>query len=328
MCKQGNMKKILLALFICWSIAATAQINVVTSGRGQAPYSKAHRQRLIDELKQSTTIFILQYKDYDRLPEFEDAIKRSWTFTPYKIIRPEELAAYEGKKGFTFFTFGAYYTGKHHTTQHLLYGLWTPVLNKKEHLKSQFFYSTVGLFLEGNKIPNMYAYAASRHKYDAALMNGMLDGVSYNNWGARYLQGYLQAINNQLVKNETLDIWKKYRSDKLAEICTDTLYIPDYVKQKEIGWANATYIDTEVTASALHVEYPYPVKFVTNAELERLIKDPDRNIHYLVFAVDGSNKYIDVYSSRYGLLYTNVTLLSWTFKSKDMGKITAAINKQ
>lgn len=322
------MRSILLLLSVLFCVESAAQINITTSAPagGQAPYSKAHRERLMDELKKSTTIFILQYRDYDHLATFEKAIKESWTFTPYKVIRPGELQDYEGKAGFTFFTFNAYYTGKHHNTQHLQYGLWCPVLNKHGKLKSQFFYSSEVLYPDDSTRIAMVPYSLSRHKYDAALMNDMLDNAHYYNWNAQFLKSYLQTTNDFLTRNENLGMWNTYTTEHLHELKTDTLYIPDYVKTREEFWRNRTYTDSVITEASIHVEYPYPVKFVSTEQLTQMLADHKRNIHYLIYSVDASVKYIDVFSSRDGLLYAFTRLMSWTFKEKDLGRLAGFVN--
>lgn len=310
---------LLLAFLTC--IHAQAQMNITTSGKGQAPYSKAHRERLMEELRQSTTIFILQYRDYDQLAAYEKAIKESWTYSPYKIIRPEELKAYEGKKGFTFFTFGAYYTGKHHHTKHLVCGLWCPILGRHDRLKSQFFYTSIFLYPEHNALVDMHPYFLSQHKYDVTLMHDMLDTVQFKNWNADFLKGYLQTANAFITRNESLGVWNSYSNDKLHELKTDTLYIPDYVKIKEEFWHSKYYADTAITEAFMHSYYPYPIRFVSTGQLSQLLADNKRNIHYMVLAIDGSDKYISVYSSHDGLLYASSRLMSWTFKSRDMAHL-------
>ncbi len=320
------MRSVLLMFAFLFCISSRAQINITTSGNGQAPYSKAHRQRLMQELKRSTTIFILQYRDYNQLAAYEKAIKESWTYTPFKIIRPEELQSYEGKKGFTFFTFGAYYTGKHHSTQHFVCGLWTPVLNRRERLKSQFFYSSIFLYPEPTIRLSMLPYSISRHKYDAKLMNDVLDKARFYNWNAVFLKGYLQTTNAFLTRNENLGVWKSYENEKLHELKTDTLYIPDYVKTKEEFWHNRRYIDTVLSEASIKADYPYPVKFVSTNDLSLLLADSTHNIHYLVFTVDGADKYISVYSSKDGLLYAFTRLMSWTFKNKDLAQLAKSVD--
>ena len=91
-----------IALFCCTT--SNAQLSIVTPSKGAAmgsePYSPGKRAAYTEKLKHSTTLFVLQYKDYEHLAAFDRAIKEVWTYTPYKIIKPEELANYEGKDGY------------------------------------------------------------------------------------------------------------------------------------------------------------------------------------------------------------------------------------
>ena len=319
------MKRLLtmVAILYCW--CAQAQLTVVTA-QGPGPYTKTKREAFMDSFRHSTTIFILQYRDYEQLAAYEQAIKRSWTVTPYKIIRPEELLSYEGKTGYSFFSFAAFYTGKHSTTQHLMYGLWMPMLNKKGHFKNQYFLAQILLYPEWNKRINMVDYSRSRHRYDASLMNCVLDQATFYNWNATFLGGYLKTIDRRLKGNKKYDSWYDYSAETITSLKTDTLFIPAYTRIKEKIWQNAVYNDTTLTAESVHTEYPYPVQFITLEGLNKRVQS-GMPTNYLVFTVDASTKYVDIYSTTSGLVYNHMSLLSWTFKNKDMAHITQAIRQ-
>lgn len=311
----------LLATLLC--LNTYAQVNVITA-EGPGPYTKAKRQAYMDSFRHSTTLFILQYRDYSELAAYEQAVRRSWTVTPYKIIRPEELQQYEGRPGYSVFSFVAYYTGKHNSTQHLTYALWMPMLNKKGHLKTQYIFAQALLYPEWNKTITMGDYSRSKHKYDASLMNCVLDQATFYNWNPTFLSGYLKTINQHLADNKKYDSWYNYSADDIARLKTDTLFIPAYTMIKEKVWQNAVYNDTSLSEASVRQEYPYPVKFISLEQLnERVLTGVSTN--FLVFTVDGTSKYVDVYSTSSGLLYNRMSLMSWTFKNKDMAHIAESI---
>jgi hypothetical protein len=96
-----KMKQILLfSLFILWATICQSQVSY---------FGKAllNSQKL-EIFKKTTTLFTLQYADYAELEKFDQAIKKNWTITPYKIIKPEELARYDTLANYSVFYFDAY----------------------------------------------------------------------------------------------------------------------------------------------------------------------------------------------------------------------------
>ncbi len=317
------MKRLLMLLAVLICSGAYAQVTVITA-EGPGPYTKTKREAFMDSFRRSTTLFILQYRDYNELAAYEQAVRGAWTVTPYKVIRPEELLQYEGKPGYSVFSFAAYYTGKHNSTQHLAYALWMPMMNKKGRFKTQYIFAQALLYPEWNNTITMGDYSRSRHKYDASLMNCVLDQATFYNWNPAFLSGYLKTIDQHLKENKKYDSWNNYSADKLATLKTDTLFIPAYTTIKEKAWQNVVYNDTTLTETSIRAEYPYPVKFISLEQLNQRVR-AGVSTDYLVFTVDGSSKYVDVYSTASGLLYNRMSLMSWTFKNKDMAHIAEAI---
>jgi hypothetical protein len=306
-------------------MAAHAQLTVFAPGPGPSPYSNEKREKYLEELKKSTTIFILQYRDYAELEQYEKVIRDAWKYTPYKIIRPEELPGYEGKTGYTFFTFGVYYTGKHNFMQHLTYSLWSPELNKKGKFKKQYFHAMLLLYPENNIRSNMYPYYDSKNKYDINQMGYLLDSVHFYNWNAALLRGYLLASNAHLQSASGMDGSRHFADGKLQALKKDTLYIPDYTRIQGRDKRGNYFMDSSLTAANLKESYPYLLKFVSTEQLSKLILDDKREIYYLSFVVDGSDKYVSAYSSRTGVLYASWHMLSWAFKDKDLARIASSI---
>lgn len=319
------MKALVVALLclVCWQ--ATGQISVSTSDHGGLPYSRATRVEFMHQLKHSTALFVLQGKDYDNQARFDSIIKSTWTVCPYKIIKPEDLTAYQGKEGYTIFSFGVYYTGKHHTTQHLTYDLWYPVFNKKGKLKDQFIFSRTLLYPEKyvSNVGKNYTY--TRQKYDLAPMKYVINDIYFYNWDATFFKGYLQTINALLTDNKSRNVSDEYKDATLATLKTDTLYIPEYIKVRPYVWSNASYIDTTLTESWVAESYPYPFRFVTDGELDALLAGNNRELHYMVYTLDAAEKYIDIFSSKKGLIYSCYREMSWNFKQKDMARLARAV---
>lgn len=313
-----------LLLLICLQ-AAEGQISVVTPARGVSTYRPAKRARYAEKLQHSTTIFVLQNEDYDHLADFESAIKAGWTYTPYKIIRPSQLAEYEGKSGYSFYTFGAYFTGKYSTTQHLTYDLWYPMLNKKGKFRRQYFYSRLFLCLAPGKPIDMQKYDNSIQKYDTGLMQPVLADARFYNWSAGLLKGYLKTVTTLLSNNTPHNFAVGYRDSTLSALKTDTLYMVDFELAGEAAPAGQPgYADTTGNSGPLFATYPYPVRIISMGELTGLLNQ-SREIRYLTFVRDGSEKYITVYSSKRGMIYDTFREFSWNFKQKYMAQLARAI---
>jgi hypothetical protein len=156
-------------------------------------------------------------------------------------------------------------------------------------------------------------------------MKCLEDSSIFNNWGPGYLAGYLKAINKQLESNENFDSWFQYHNEKLYELKQDTLFIPVYTQTKEAIWKAAYYTDSTFSEAGLRECYPYPIKFITNDELDRRITTSGKEVKYLLLTIDGSDKYIDIYSSTSGLIYNRMTYMSWTIKNLDMARIAEVI---
>ncbi|MFD2635974.1 hypothetical protein [Pedobacter mendelii] len=92
---KHNKQYLIIAILIMTSAIAKAQVSyfgeeVSNSGK-------------IEVLKKTTTLFTLQYADYAEKEKFAEAIKKTWTITPFKIIKPEELAGYDTLQNYSFF---------------------------------------------------------------------------------------------------------------------------------------------------------------------------------------------------------------------------------
>jgi hypothetical protein len=137
------MKKIMLLFTLFASVCAHAQINVGSKAISTGNDAGRLSENDISELKKTTTLFTLQWKDYDHVQDFEKVIAAVWKVTKYKIIKPNEIDKYSGKEGYSFFSFGGYYLEKTHSitqqkslfTVHLTYDLWMPNINKKGIMK-------------------------------------------------------------------------------------------------------------------------------------------------------------------------------------------------
>lgn len=316
--------KLSLCLFaLLISNGTVAQISSLTSPPNQQSYSANQRESFVQDLKSSTTVFVLQYDDYKQLPLFDSAIKQSWTYTPYVIVTPQQLMSYKDKEGYSFFSLGGYYTGSYDEVPHLCYDLWYPIPNKKGGVKKQFFFSRTLLYTQQWPSSSLKEYVSGKNKYDLAPVNIAQNNNHIYNWSPQLLKGYLRTVNNMLATKTIQHINEDFLTDGTGLLRNDTLYIPDYnILNSEPGLADDEPGVTETTAREV---YPYPVRFVSFEQLELLLASNARNINYLVFVRDGRNKYISVFSSKNGLIYSSYNTLSVHLKNKDLERLAKVV---
>lgn len=101
------LKRLLTLLFASLCFKSNSQILIgdreIATTNNPGHLSEEYMQ----ELKSTTTLFVLQNSDYESLAAWDDAIKSVWTITPYKIIKPDELSQYDNGK-YSYFTFGGF----------------------------------------------------------------------------------------------------------------------------------------------------------------------------------------------------------------------------
>ncbi len=317
------MKKLLLAFFTFTCLIANAQINV---GSKTAPAIRAGKfsDEDLAELKKTTTLFTLQSKDYDQQQDFEKAIADVWTVTKFKIIKPEEVKKYELLEGYSFFTFGGYYTG--HTgrdkmpiyTIHMTYDLSIPEVGKKGKVKDHQYFTRMLLSLDE---AGMNASGTSgRKRPEKELSNLMHNKLKFYNWGAGYLKGQLITVNKLLMAGETrVHIKGDEQIDILKGLKNDTLYIPDYINNKySVFTGKSKEKDKDENEGALKEFYSFPMKIVSGEEINDMIINRSTPVYYLVFVRSSVAKYINVYHSTKGMIYSQHQLQSYNFKPRDL----------
>jgi hypothetical protein len=326
------MKNYISATLLALSCAFATSAQIQVGSHEIAAMNNAGKltDSYLEELKNTTTVFVLQDSDFNNLSDWDAAIKSVWTITPFKIVRNSERRQFVGKK-YSYFTFGGFVRevqGKTITTKHvhITYDLWKTDYNKSgEASKHPDYYSRIMIYPE-NAIM-MQAMRAKDSKELTSKMNAVLykSGTIYN-WSPYMLKGYLKVINDKLLAGETRGPFNEEdNDDALKALQKDTLYVPDYVSLKFSALTGAEHTDEEADEE-LQKSYPYPVKVVSKEEINKIISTSSRPIHYLVFIKSSSDKYVNVYESGSGkLLYARYSPLSYNFKNKDLSKLAKNI---
>ncbi len=327
-----------LLFILCLQLTVHAQVHV-----GDKMYSKNPGKISKDEyerIKSQTTYFILPDKDMEQKDLYDKAIAKVWTVTPYEIVSVDE-ARTKNKRKSNFFEFNGSVTtvksGMSSTNYiHIKYALVNYHKNKKDKYESTA-YASLHLHLDREEmaeaILSSYSVGSIPNKKAKAAHNKRMKQMFYRtgtfeSFEPSLILGYLKIINNQIEDEETLRPYDKFKEKELIQnLKLDTLYIPNYVKIKFNMFSGK---ESEVENDEKYLEdenYTFPIKFVSNDELNDLVLNRSGGVKYLLYVRSTTDKFVSVFDSNTGkMLYSEYTPISYNFKSKDIEKISKKIN--
>jgi hypothetical protein len=309
---------ILFSLFILWGTICKSQVSYFGK-------SLLNSQKL-DVFKKTTTLFTLQYSDYAELEKFDQAIKKTWTITPYKIIKPEELSRYDTLANYSFFYFDGYAEKLDSVTNvNVVYALKLVTPSKKPKVKEESILATVTLFADRNTnllVETQDQQFGSKRSIKNNLLSNLYNKSSLLNWSPGLLTGYLKQINDGLLANEncTLD-YQFYNKVRLPELAKETLYVPEYIKE-----VFSSRLALLPPSGIIAEPYNYKLKFVPYKVLDSLILNKDTNIKYVIYTQRSNDKIISVYDSKDDkIIYQRFYPQSPNFEMNDLSEIKKVI---
>lgn len=331
------MNKLLNALiissslsFICLgSIQANAQIQVGSATHSMGP-GKISTEEMA-KFRQSTTYFILQERDYEQQAAFEQAIAKVWTITPFKIIRPEEMAQLDQQKS-SFFFFGGFVTLREkqgavvNYHPHLSYDLFMLSTNKKGKTEQNLL-GKIMLHLDSKSMITVLRYAAFNTKsFSEKATPFLYQEAIMPNWTSQMLSGYLKVINDRLTTGTLRSMFDEYTDKEgIKALRNQTLYIPDYVNTK-YNMFTGTEKETESDEGEDNTSYAFGNKYLAANEIESTAAAQNKAYAYLSYIRSSTDKFVSVFDGQTGkLLYTAYTPVSYNFKSKDLKRIAAKV---
>ena len=321
-----NIKTLSALLLLTASLSSKAQIQIGSNEIATMNRAGSIGKSEMQKLKQATTLFTLQYKDYKQQAQFEEAIKAVWTVTPYKIIKPDELNSYFNKEGYAIFSFGGFMISRGGsapaaTNMHLAYDLWMPEVKKNGNINKQFF-SRILIYPDNETFfTAMNNINKRKDDFSAKMISFLYNDAIIYNWSPGLLQGYLKKVNDNLSKHEERGPYaEEVNKQALQSLRNDTLYVPDYVNIKFNMFSGAEKASDNEQDEELKRAYPFPIKIVTAKQLDELILNKAKPIKYLVYTKSSTDKYINVYYSGTGVK------LAYNFKNKDLSKLAKVID--
>ncbi len=314
-----NAKHLLLfSSFLLWALIGKSQVSYYGS-------SAANSQKL-DVFKKTTTLFTLQYADYAELEKFDQAIKKVWTVTPYKIIKPEELSRYDTVANYSFFYFDGYAEKTDSINiANIVYVLKLITPGKKPRVKEESVLATVTLFADRSTnllVEIQDQQYGSKKSIKNYLLSNLYNKSHFNNWSPGFLSGYLKQINGGLTdaENRGMD-YQFYNKIRLPELAKEILYIPEYIKT-EFSSKLALLPQSGIVAEP----YNYKLKFLPNKQLDSLILNQATPVKYVIYTQRSNDKIISVYDSKdnqiiYQRFYPNLP----NFEMNDLSEIKKTI---
>ncbi|MFC1223585.1 hypothetical protein ACFE6N_07230 [Pedobacter sp. BG31] len=320
--KPQNMFKVkqilLFSFFILW--AAIAKSQVAYFGK-----SLLNSQEL-EVFKKTTTLFTFQYNDYAELEKFELAIKKNWKITPYKIIKPEELARYDTLANYSLFYFDAY-TEKSDSINNtnIIYALKLITPSKKPKVKEEILLAAVALFADPSTnflVKTQDQQYGTKRRIKNNILSHFYNKASFYNWSPGFLSGYLKQINDGLLASENCNLdYQFYNRVRLPELAKETLYVPEYIKE-----VFSSRLALLPPSGIIAEPYNYKLKFVSYKALDSLILSNAAPIKYVVYTQRDNDKIISVYDSKDDkIIYQRFYPQSPDFEMNDLSEIKKVI---
>ncbi|CAH0227033.1 hypothetical protein SRABI27_02375 [Pedobacter sp. Bi27] len=309
---------LLFSLFILWATICKSQVSYFGA-------ALLNSQKL-ETFKKTTTLFTLQYTDYAELEKFDRAIKKNWTITPYKIIKPEELARYDTLSNYSFFYFDGYAEKLDSTTNvNIVYALKLITPSKKPKVKEESILATVTLFADWNTnllVQTQDQQYGTKRSIKNNILSNFYNKSSFLNWSPGFLMGYLKQINDGLLANKDCNLdYQFYNKVRLPELTKETLYVPEYIKQ-----VFSSKLALLPQSGVVLEPYNYKLKFVSYKELDSLILNTETNIKYVVYTQRSNDKIISVYDSKDDkIIYQRFYPQSSNFEMNDLSEIKKVI---
>ena len=322
------VKYLFIVLFVLISIVQShAQINVGPIAQVNKKGNQDFNAKNLIKLKNSTTYFVYRDSDKDSLEKWKKVLDSTWTltklkyisFTKFLFLRPSDTTSFLSIEGYHVVQKTENGTLSENSHFYLTLNMGRTLLGRS---KLQFcrieLYPTAETYKKASEL--ITGFGSSK------MLAYLYSDATLHNWNLGFLKNSLQMVQSQLLKTETVWIFGDAHSPNLKEVPKDTLYIPDYTLIKFNKWNMDESKRHKI--EDLMKKYPFPYKLVSVQELNSLILDPEREIHYLSYIKSSTDKYVSVINSRTGeFVYREYTPITYNIKPKDLAKLASKIKQ-
>ena len=337
------MKKILLPLFLVLSFFCYAQISFSSK-----PYvnKKEINSKLYEEFKASTTIFILP--STSSTETYEQLLKATWKVTPYKLVNYEGFSLENYLDSNNSFidlasilvhsSIGDITSGVSRT----YFNIRLTTYNRgqiKQKLKEEKNINKKQYEKIFSKNTNLLAifYLSPKDNFENKILGGDIHNLTkemyskkvFKNYNPGFLKNYFQKMSRILESKKPYWLYGENRSEKLAELANQKLYIPSYSK------LNLEYTPTNKKDMILYSEYTeglfkkYKYQFfIENANKisSRIMKG--EKFYYLRYSRINTDRFIQVINSITGeIIYREYAPLGRELQTKHFKSIRNAIKQ-
>jgi hypothetical protein len=313
----------------------------------------------LETFRKSTTVFVLRRSDEPLRQDFERSISEIWTVTPFKVITTDSQRFFQGKK-YSLFRISAGVNHHQRTanpnwdqrqanesildykTVSFSYELSIPDFNKKGEPDGRTLIAQFCLYGDFATVKEMIAPTTAerlgvsafesrkvKEERERKMLDRLYNETRYYNWGPGQIRGYLKSVNDQLINGKRRTMLAPAIQDKeqLKALATDTLYLPNYLKNKVNPYLRTeSKADDEDADEDVAKAYPFPHRYIDEAELEQMIVHSSKPIYHLVYVRTVSAKHIAVVEAKSAtIIYSVLQQMSYNFKMKDLKKLAEHI---
>lgn len=338
------MKKLLLLVFL-FTVSFYSHSQISFSSK---PYKNKNKinSKLYEKFKSSTTIFILP-STYG-IETYEKILKTSWKVTPYKLVNHEEfnLEDYlDSNNSFIDLASTLVHSSINDPSPiatRIYFNIRLTTYNKEEIKNKLAEKKNISkekhekIFSENTNLLSIF-YLFPKDNFENKILGGDSNNIIkeayskkvFKNYKPGFIKNYFQKMSRILESNKPYWLYGENKSEKLAELANQKLYIPSYSK------LNLKYTPTNKKDMILYSEYTedlfkkykYPF-FIENANKvsSRIMNGED--FYYLRYSCINTDRFIQVVNSITGeIIYREYAPLGRELKTKHLKSISNAIKK-
>jgi hypothetical protein len=146
------------------------------------------------------------------------------------------------------------------------------------------------------------------------------------NWGPGYLKNQVQQFSILLESKKKKSLYAPVKNEeKIKELKDQTLYIPDYLIQKNLPKNQSK----EMAAKELLKEYKFKYQLIDSRELNNKILDDAKGFYYFLYIKSGTDKYTAVCNSLTGeVIYSKYKPISYDIKTSDFKRLSRLVESR
>jgi len=324
------MKHLFIFIICCLTISKSfAQLNI---GKSVSPinlYVSNHKQEVFDNLKKTTTYFIVpEQMDFNKI---ENTIKDVWTFSDIKFISENEFdenqknyqstqnsfiklinRAYSKQKGIV--TVAEYISFKF-----MFYSIASIKKKKNNELKIKYLNIAEIFFTPSISFRRGVVASNNRAVWFSKEVENNKENDFYN-FNLGYVKNYFQMLNLSLNSSKNLKMRDGLKNKtKIQNLKNNILFAPDWILKKYNPMSIGLKKIMEPTK--LFKKYDYEYKVIPNNELNLKILNGE-DFYYLMHTQFNHEKIISVIHSLTGEIIFLSQDKSFNIRPSDLNQIS------